>query len=207
MGKFLTGLLLGVLLHACASLPAEAADVRVKWTNSTGFSDGTPYAAFGQPGSVEGIRVNYGPCNSGVMTNVEAFKVFPATSTGVPVAGTITGLTVGDTKCFAAETLTTPKTGFQTVSAYSNHVQYTIIDLPKPLPPVLGVIVTTAMELRKSATGAVYLARQIGTVPYGTSCLEGALLRDYYQVPFQNITLKEGITNITGVPVARCQLM
>ncbi len=146
---------------------AHAADVTVRWTQSTQYTDGS---AIGST-EISGNRVAWGTCNGAVFgTKLGEHKLPPSTS------DVITGLAAGK-YCIMLFTTTTRLGDVvtSTESDPSNVVTVTIDGPPpkKPQPPsggsaTVATISPTAYSVIKSAEQLVLLP--VGTVPLGTAC-------------------------------------
>lgn len=185
------GLLVGLGL---AIGTAHADDGTVTWTHPTQYVDNTPIPA----GGIAATEIQYGKCNAtrtGLLATPSPVTVsvpFPATTR------VISGLTTAEW-CFAARTT-------QPIGSPSDWTGYVwkLVDI-KPKPPVLSATITLAYDTWTFG-GKVYLGRNVGTVPLGTPCLEGAVVptatRSYYEIPASAVTLTR--TPNRGKLVTQC---
>lgn len=154
-----------VVLDMLSLSVARAADVTVRWTQSTQYVDGSPLPA----NEITANRVAWGTCNGTAFgTKLGEHKLAPSTS------DVITGLAAGK-YCIMLFTTAAPLGQPSTESDPSSAVSVTI-DAPapkKPQPPsggsaTVATISPTAYSVIKSAEQLVLLP--VGTVPIGTAC-------------------------------------
>lgn len=184
MNRFLT------LLIACLwTSAALAATATITWTHPTQRENGVSLAL----SEIKQTNIDYGICVGSALPATPQTVVVPAPATTT----TITGLGYG-TWCFAGQTV---DTGL--LESVNSTVAQKVILAP-PKPPVLGTIAITAYELNYTGSG-VRLGRNVGTVPLGTECAPGQLVKGgYYEIPLDKVELSR--MPKSAVVVARCEI-
>ena len=189
---------LSLALLALISPAAWAATATLSWVLPTQNTDGSFIPASGN-GALAESRVEYGPCTAGGgLASVENQVNVPAPGTTT----TVNGFVGGETVCFRVRAAN----NLGVVSEPSNVVSKTF-DAPKPRPPILSAVATTAWEIDLDRRGNVRLARRVGTVELGAPCQNIALDTQrgtVYPVDLQYVTLDRSPRS--SWVVARCGL-
>lgn len=177
-----------------AMTEARAEDGILTWQHPTTYTNGDPIPA----GGLSATELQYGKCNA-TRTGLLATPAPATVSVPHPATTrTITGLTNGEW-CFAARS-TQP---IGEPSAWTGYAWKLVALVPNP--PVLSATITLAYDTWTFG-GKVYLGRNVGTLPIGTPCIEGAVVttatRNYYEIPASAVTLTR--TPNKGKLVTQC---
>jgi hypothetical protein len=167
---------------------------KLSWTAPTQNTDNSPISAVA-PGALAGFEVFHATTSAAVPTATPILINDKAATTY-----TLTGLPVGPRyyriKAFNTEGIRSDLSAevSNTIVLPSATANASVTVNVKPKPPVLSSTITVVYEIAPHPIDGIRLAREVGTIPRGTECVNNPIDTDrgeYYEVALDKVTLSK----------------